>query len=462
MIKHISGVRHKCMTCPDWDYCSRCVQNARTDHPGHRFVPIYEALANPAARPAMHVGINCDGPLCARKLRSGWIIGSRFKCAVCHDTDFCASCEALPTNKHNRTHPLIKFQTPVRNVAVTTFGEKPNGEAMPAMGDKLPTTNLTTSSKSTETIPKAASANAATQVQTVAEVVPSPPVQVEHVDWTAFRGPQKGLQAVFVSDRLGDGSKLAPGALATQIWFVRNPGPIAWPRGCSIKYVGGDNMLNVDSDHGGSIVELVKATESNILGTPVVFGEVVLFSVTVKAPKRTGRAISYWRLKSWDGTSFGPKLSCDIDVVEETERIGSEESKAEAKDRVEDQVDDQVEDQVEAEIEADVKEKSMDVEQDVKQEASIETETTHESQMIFPILEKESPVASIHEAKGPADNTALAIEVAQADDELIKLLEDLETMGVDDFSSSDDGFLTDEEYEIVDADMEQAGDGELI
>jgi next-to-BRCA1 protein 1 len=124
--KFIYGVRHKCLNCPDWDFCSECVKNAKYIHPRHRFVPIYEPLAEPVPCAVRHYGIYCDGPLCKEKENPSYIEGTRYKCAVCHDLDFCANCEAIPSNRHNRTHPLIKFKTPVRSVSVTTMSEDKN------------------------------------------------------------------------------------------------------------------------------------------------------------------------------------------------------------------------------------------------------------------------------------------------------------------------------------------------
>ena len=354
---------------------------------------------------------------CAEKPGAGWIVGDRYKCAVCHDTDLCASCEALPINKHNQTHPLIKFRTPVRNVSVTTLGEKQSGETMLTMGDRAPRT----SSKSTETVPAAPSMNAATQVQTVAEVVPSSPSK-SCISEKEIVPTKPELQAHFVRDTLPDGSKLAPQAQARQLWVIRNPGPSTWPAGCSVKYVGGDGMLNVDNSHGGSIAEMVKATESNVCHHSVEVGQMVSFFVTIKAPKRTGKAISYWRLKAPDGTTFGHKLWCDIDVIEPSEVTISEPTESPLHEEV----------------------------TDVNEEKVPLIEPVRESQMIFPTLEKESPALSIHEAEPEA--------TVQANEDQ-DILEDLEEMELNELSSSDDGFLTDEEYELLDADMEQANNG---
>merc|ERR1712000_795041 len=43
----------------------------------------------------------------------------------------------MGTNTHNKTHPLIKFNLPVRHVSVTTHGEGANGQQMPVMGDHI-------------------------------------------------------------------------------------------------------------------------------------------------------------------------------------------------------------------------------------------------------------------------------------------------------------------------------------
>jgi len=176
--KFIYGVRHKCLNCPDWDYCSQCLQSAKIIHPRHRFVPIYEPLTEPLSSGCRHYGIYCDGPLCKDKENVSYIEGTRYKCAVCHDTDFCQNCEAHPSNKHNHTHPLIKFKTPVRNVSVTTMDEKVDN-SITALGDRQ---SVSRRSTATETAPAAPSTNAATQVQTIVDMSPSAePIKKEKV-----------------------------------------------------------------------------------------------------------------------------------------------------------------------------------------------------------------------------------------------------------------------------------------
>ncbi|KIW07546.1 uncharacterized protein PV09_01505 [Verruconis gallopava] len=316
--KPIFGVRHKCLNCPDWDFCSECMKNASYIHPGHRFAPLYEPIPTPRYHKVRHVGIYCDGPLCENK--SVYIEGTRFKCAICHDTDFCASCEAHPSNKHNHTHPLIQFKTPVRNATITTVHEDQYGRSLAPKGDR----------PEPRAEPSKAPANAATQVQTIIDVKPADTPEhrpskekIEIKDLLAEPIEEKikvqdllsspleekarpvdvnKLNAVFVRETVPDGTLIGANSVFTQVWTLRNSGQAAWPAGCSVRYTGGDNMLeNV-------------ATESNVLDRPVEVGEESAFRVVLKAPQTPGTKISYWRLKTPDGQAFGHRLWCHVTV----------------------------------------------------------------------------------------------------------------------------------------------------
>jgi next-to-BRCA1 protein 1 len=388
--------------CPDWDYCAECFVNASFIHPQHKFVPMFEPYASqsrPFAGRARHYGIYCDGPLCnsARGLQS-YITGDRYKCAVCHDTDFCANCEANPSNPHNKTHPLIKFKTPVRNVSVTTMGDHEDGKPMPIMGDR----GSRTMSKSTETTP-APSANAATQVQTVADLKPTeskaeetPEVKQEAKELPAA-AVEEELIAHFVRDDVADGTVLPPNTVFEQTWYLRNGGSDPWPAGCSVKFIGGDNMCAVDPQHPASIHELVSAGESTTCYTEVAPGQEAGFTVLMRTPSKPGTCISYWRLTTPNGGKFGHRLWCDINV-QEPAPVVKEEIKSEAEG----------------------------------------------SQMIFPKLEKESPASSIHvESQAPTEE--VQDEADEFDDFVDESLDD----------ETEDGFMTDEEYDILDASDEE-------
>jgi len=326
--KTIYGIRHKCLDCPDWDYCSTCVAHAPLKHARHRFAAIYNPIAEPQPVFTRHAGIYCDGPLCKNKAVPSYIMGTRFKCAVCHDTDFCASCEALPGNHHNRTHPLIKFKTPVKNVSITTMNEDARGHVR-NMGDR----NVGSSHQSAPMVPKLP-ANAPSEVKTVAEFkpeikqeikqeakeLPQPIPVIDSLPKSDISSdlklttPATLLSAAFVSDSVTDGETFLPGSRFTQIWTIKNDGAYPWPAGCSVRYTGGDNMLNVDNGHPASVTDINDATESNVIGREVQVGESCAFKVVLKAPLREGKAISYWRVKAADGTPFGHRLWCDIQV----------------------------------------------------------------------------------------------------------------------------------------------------
>jgi next-to-BRCA1 protein 1 len=253
----------------------------------------------------------------------------RYKCAICHDTDFCANCEAYPHSKHNRTHPLIKLKTSVRNVSVTTLGENKT------MGDHTSFVKAPV---------HRAPSNAATQVQTIVDVKPAEatyrplkekieikdllaePIQekikVQDLLSSPNEEPKRAgpvdvtkLQAQFIRETVPDATLMQPGLRFIQVWTMRNTGTEAWPAGCSVRYTGGDNMLNVEKNAPSTITEIAEATETNVMSRPVEVGEEIAFRVTMKAPMSEGTKISYWRLKTADGQAFGHRLWCHINVA---------------------------------------------------------------------------------------------------------------------------------------------------
>ncbi|KAK4152797.1 next to BRCA1 gene 1 protein [Chaetomidium leptoderma] len=434
--KGIKGIRHKCLDCPDWDYCSGCVVNAGFIHPGHRFVPMYEPLEYDGGarlctmnRP-VHFGICCDGPLCSSaRTNSSYVVGDRFKCAVCHDTDFCASCEASPANTHNRTHPLIKFKSPVRHVSVTTTGENQNGRLMPTMGDRP---RSRPASEDTQTAETSTPPSLLSGVQTVVDVKPSEPVKVEKkIEEKPVRVKVKApeekplaaaakpfstndLHASFVRDTVPDGTVFGPDHVFEQTWILRNDGDVAWPAGCSVKFVGGDYMGHLDSNHPAATRDVEFSCESTICYASIQPGEEFPFTVLLRSPRRSGRVVSNWRLTTKEGDRFGHRLWCDV-VVEKPKVVLPPPSVAEPEKQQEEK----------------------------KEAAKPKYEVLEQSQMIFPKLEKESPVASVHEE-------TRAESVSAQEDEYEDCEDDEWNEG-----ESEEGFLTDEEYDILDASDEE-------
>ncbi|RMZ82209.1 hypothetical protein DV738_g1823, partial [Chaetothyriales sp. CBS 135597] len=400
--KRITGVRHKCLSCPDWDFCADCITSASSTHPGHRFAPIYGFIGFFPSRKETHPGIFCDGPLCAERQTRSYIKGDRYKCSICHDTDFCASCEAHPSNTHSKTHPLIKIQVPLRHVSIQTVYDHADGRASDHLGDRPQAKNA-----STETISNA-STNTATQVQTMAECKPAEETVPTTPVIDAKKSMPADLQAWYESDSTPDGSDFGPNRMVSQSWTLRNPGPAAWPAGCAVYYIGGDDMRNLDSRHPSSVSTITAASRSDVLEHSLEPGKTAVFTVVLRSPAHEGRAISYWRLKTPDGTPFGHKLWVDINVKSTPIELPIRSAMP----------------AVPIPTDADTSEKS--------------------SQMIFPKLEKESPASSIHQidqTPTPVDNEA---KLEEQD-----LWEGVESLDLED--ESEDELLNEEEYDILDA-----------
>uniref|UniRef100_A0A0D2XN18 ZZ-type domain-containing protein n=1 Tax=Fusarium oxysporum (strain Fo5176) TaxID=660025 RepID=A0A0D2XN18_FUSOF len=456
-----------CTVCEDFDLCQPCfAKDKHGHHPKHGFAPAVKGTKMPhhvaakmsPGRNHMHHAI-CDG--CdksstlatdlrlsmSHSLMSGlvhqrpsmlafaatdlfapgsqaypnYIRGTRYKCAICNDLDFCANCEASPINAHNKTHPLIQFKTPVRHISVTTTGENQDGQYMPEMGDHQST------SKSTETEPTVPS-NSINPVRTIVDVKPTEPapakisvktpepevkeIKKESTTPEAIPTPKAEFKGVFVRETIPDGTILPPNHVFEQTWTLRNDGKENWPAGCSVRFVSGDYMGHVDSNHPAGISELVSASESTVCYAPLGPGQEFPFTVLLRTPVRPGKVISYWRLTTPDGEKFGHRLWCDVNV-----RIVKEEPKPEP------------------ESEQEAKQEPTAVE-----EPKQENDSQASSQMIFPKLEKESPVASIHEAVEPISTVEEPRESETIDDE---------------WDYSEDGFMTDEEYDILDASDEE-------
>lgn len=427
--KFIRGIRHKCLDCPDWDYCSECVAEASTEHVGHRFAPIYEPLSEPLrfTYRTVHEGICCDGPLCESNPIVTYITGVRYKCAVCPDTDFCAACEAHPSNTHNKTHPLIKFRTAVRHALVSTTGVDRNGKEMPLMGDApaIPSTRLSSKPTSrrepTMSSPRSVVNVEPSEPASVKEEVVEKTNELETEEKTEEIPAQpemetrpaefvvEKLSAVYVHDTVMDGTVLPPNHVFEQTWVLRNTGNVAWPAGCAVKFVGGDYMGHVDSNHPAGISELVSASESTVCYEALEPGKDYPFTVLLRTPPREGKVISYWRLTTPDGIRFGHRLWCDVNVQEPK-----------------------------------VVETTPAVPQ--KQETKQSEPIIDSSQMVFPKLDKESPVSSIHQDIKKEEEEEVAATLQDVD------FDDLEGEVWD---GSDEGFLTDEEYDILDASDEE-------
>jgi next-to-BRCA1 protein 1 len=410
------------------------------------------------------------------------------------------------------------------------------GQPLARLGDQQPPRRST----ATETTPVAPSTNAATQVQTIVDLKPSEaahvktekiairdllvdpvePVQEKtitpvddalstKIESSMADSRSEGLDAHFIRDTILDGSNISVGHQFVQIWTLRNPGPNAWPAGCSVRHVGGDNMLNIDNTRPLSHAELADASESNVVGRPVEAGEEVSFRVTMKAPQREGTAISYWRLKTADGLPFGHRLWCDIKVVAAPspstrqvtpsvpipasttpshafyERLlqarldkmkAAQQSHAEQLKQQKIASDNRVRKAAMLEYRrreheaalATIKHEEPELEakepaQPPAAELAVEEKSTERapepksSGMIFPQLDKESPESSTYEStinaqpdSPKSERSTIARTVTVASDD--EFFEDAESVAL---HSDEESFMTDEEYDILDASDEE-------
>jgi next-to-BRCA1 protein 1 len=172
-----------------------------------------------------------------------------------------------------------------------------------------------------------------------------------------------------------------------------------------------------------------KETKGTTATSPTPPGCHAAFSVNLKAIFNPSRhQICYWRLTSPDGTKFGDKLWCEIVVVEkDTKDDKMEQSILESKDEFE----------------------------DVSEHANDGSQAS--SQMIFPKLPVESPVAS-------TENLTSGVSLKAEDEPLSApmsitstgLGEDDSEVEVGSLSDGVESFLTDDEYDVLDASDEEA------
>ena len=313
------------------------------------------------------------------------------------------------------------MKLPIRHISITTEHENEYGHSVGQLGDRPSAKNA-----ATETT-QSTSANAATQVQTVAEVTPAEdaPAMVETIKTTDITpATTKDLQAWYVSDSTPDGTKVAPNHFVSQSWTLLNPGPDAWPAGCAVIYIGGDDMRNLDALHPSSVSTMTTANRSNILSIPLEPGKTAVFTVLLKSPKREGRAISYWRLKTPGGVPFGHKLWVDIEVGSTPVELP-------------------IRSHIMSPAPAAVENVNRSVDEDKSQSSST---------MIFPKLEKESPVCSVHDVReAEIEEAPVAVMEPTTKTDEQELLEDVESLELEESDSEEEAFLTDEEYDILDA-----------
>lgn len=472
----ITGIRHKCIDCPDWDYCHECIWVASEHHPGHRFVQVLDSLTVAPLgfhlSGVRHNGVYCDGPVCAQ-YGNGCIRGPRYKCAICPDTDFCGTCEASPLNRHNSSHPLIKFRTPIRNVHVTTtdntntvMGDFPEPEVkressgntaseVHTIADVKPTEEFTppveSAVKAVEEVVEEVVEAVEKVVEEVVEVVEEVQVQAEPVKVNVL----EPLSATFSGDSIADGTSLPVGQEFTQTWYMENTGTTSWPAGVTVKFVGGDYMF-LKSD--------TYSLDATVTDCEIKPGETASFSVGLSATWPPNKAfISYWRLTAPDGRRFGDNIWCSINVVESQEAPSEVAPEHEEDRQSETYSSESVVDANSVKTESVREEKN-----DFESIAEIMVRSQASSEMVFPKLEVESPVHSLESLPSRASTDQAeeipmpASPVSNSSHKTFALSENgdiEEEVDISSIEGSED-FMTDEEYDVLCASDEEFEDCE--
>lgn len=285
------------------------------------------------------------------------------------------------------------------------------------------------------------------------------------------------LDAHFVKDVVADGTSFNPDSEFTQTWTLRNPGPHAWPAGIAVCNIGGDNMLNLDRTGYTTVFDLNDAKKSNSTTQTVAVGQTHEFSVNMRAPTRNGKHISYWRLKAADGTPFGHKLWCDIEVSNKTNAAPAKETEEEQPARGQQDILSDIESTMRGvamrsqfgSVYAQAAAQDLSGMQATVEDAD-ESSELRESQMVMPTLERDgTPSASnsMHSIKVESVPESVAVTETKSEsdagtvatedkvDELSDMGFESADAGSEKEDADDDGFLTDEEYDILDASDEE-------
>ncbi|EKM61508.1 uncharacterized protein PHACADRAFT_112173 [Phanerochaete carnosa HHB-10118-sp] len=132
--QRIKGVRHKCLSCADFDFCSSCVgdpQKRAAHNIAHAFFPIdtpydkhaYFAarakLETPSNEPVVHSDVVCDQ--C-----DNIIVGARHKCLDCLNFDLCGECVARGAKlNHHAAHQFLEITKPGEVIVHTVHYDGP-------------------------------------------------------------------------------------------------------------------------------------------------------------------------------------------------------------------------------------------------------------------------------------------------------------------------------------------------
>merc|ERR1712110_492154 len=134
------------------------------------------------------------------------------------------------------------------------------------------------------------------------QLFPSAPA--DPVSKHPFYEDEVRFQCSFMSDiTMLDGHSVEPLSTFTKSWMIMNSGTSAWPKGCYLAHVGGDNLVPASAPK-----------HLTVGGIPSRSRTVV--SMTLQAPLAPGSYTAYFRVCSpaHGGIPFGDRLWCTITV----------------------------------------------------------------------------------------------------------------------------------------------------
>ncbi|KAF5361382.1 hypothetical protein D9758_006191 [Tetrapyrgos nigripes] len=85
----------------------------------------------------IHHGVFCDGPECSQTSLGAPIKGIRYKCTVCADVDFCASCLSSSASPHDRSHAVLECVKQARFVDVRGMNQQEKTKTMDDLGSEF-------------------------------------------------------------------------------------------------------------------------------------------------------------------------------------------------------------------------------------------------------------------------------------------------------------------------------------
>jgi len=213
-------------------------------------------------KPVKHYYVQCNG--CS----AFPIEGTRYKCEMCDDFDFCSNCYGKV--QHDASH---SFTTIARPMKKRWLKKCKTEEKLEPKKNVNPVVTTTTTSTST---------NDFNPASVVTDSVPK-------------------LNAQFLEDiTIVDQTEVQPELMFGKIWKMKNSGSVAWPEGTRLAFVGGDSL-------GGPIKE-------GVVVPSVPADDEVEIAVDLQAPAKGGRYIGHWHLIDATGNPFGHRVWVDIVV----------------------------------------------------------------------------------------------------------------------------------------------------